>query len=276
MPDVHASDPQTDSRIELERLVAERSADLLRTTDALRREVEEHRAANAAIERYQQQLRDMANALCLAGERERRAIAQVLHDHVGQALAFSRMRLLDLQSNAVFCGFEDDISHVLRLLDGCLRYTRDLTCELSPPRLYELGLDAALEWLAESYRTQHKVRVVYKGSDGAAGLDEEARAVLYAATRELLSNAVRHGRPANIHVALEAGGGRVGVRVRDDGAGFDVETSSASESGSGNRFGLFSLRERLAARRGMLHVRSAPGSGTEAVAEVPFAPGATS
>lgn len=256
-------------RKSLERIVTERTADLSRINAALRHEVEEHRAAQAAIERYQGELRDMAASLCLAGERERRNIAQALHDHVGQSLAFARMRLLDIRGNAVFCGFEEDLAHVLRLLDGTLRYTRDLTCELSPPRLYELGLDAALDWLVEHYRAQHKVNLLYRGTESLKELDEEARAILYASARELLSNAIRHGRPANAWVTLMVQGDTVRLQVRDDGASLQAEQEPVDTGTARSRFGLFSIRERLRSRRGRLHVTSSPGAGTTATVEIP-------
>jgi signal transduction histidine kinase len=257
-------------RTNLECLVAERTSALSNANAALKQEVAEHRAARAEIEQAQERLREMSNALCIAGERERRSIAQALHDHVGQSLAFVRMRLLDLQGNAIFCGFEDDLAHVLRLLDGTLRYTRDLTCELSPPRLYELGLDAALEWLAEQYRAQHKVNVTYEGCEDARDLDEEGRTVLYAAAREFLANAIRHGHATKIQVSLQVADGLVRLEVRDDGIGLDSESSATEVTpGRASRFGLFSIRERLRARKGAFQLTSSPGAGTAAIAEIP-------
>ncbi|MFH1463594.1 MAG: sensor histidine kinase [Pseudomonadota bacterium] len=250
---------------DLERRVADRTEDLSRANASLQREVDEHRAARAALEQSQWQLRQMANALCLAGERERRGIAQALHDHVGQSLAFARMRLADIQGNAVFCGFEDELAQVARLLDGCLRYTRDLTGELSPPRLYTLGLDAALAWLAENWRTHHRQEVTYRGCDSLRDLPEQDRVLLYVAARELLANAVRHAGPCQVAMSLEQPPGRAALVVRDDGRGFD---EGAVSPGS---FGLFSLRERLRTREGTLQLRSAPGAGTEVRVEIPFA-----
>lgn len=265
--DAAGAGPAERSPDALIRLLEERTAELAAANAALRQEVEENRASHVATEQYQQQLRDMANALCLAGERERRTIAQSLHDHVGQALAFATMRLVDLRGNAVFCGFEDDIGFVLRLLDGSLRYTRDLTCELSPPRLYELGIDAALEWLVQHYRRQHKLSIAYRGCDTLGDLDEPGRVLLYAAARELLANAVRHARPGNIWVSLGAVGSLAQLRVRDDGCGFDP-----SPAPDRSRFGLFAMRERLRTRAGRLEIRSSPGGGTEALVEIPRAP----
>lgn len=260
------------ARQDLERQVEERTAELSTANAALRREVEEHRAARVAVEQHQQQLREMANALCLTGEQERRVIAQSLHDHIGQSLAFTRMRLSDLRGNAVFCGFEDDLGKVLQLLDGALRYTRDLTCKLSPPRLYELGLDAALEWLVERTGEQHGLVLRYSGADAPVDLEEGAQVILYATARELLANAVRHGRPTTVAVDFEVRPDEVRLRVRDDGCGFDPEAARGAPCT--NRFGLFSVRERLRSVHGRLDLVSAPGAGTEAVATLPR-PGGT-
>lgn len=228
----------------------------------------EQRAARqgleAAVDARTVQLREMANALFLAGEQERRTIAESLHDHVGQSLAFVRMRLLEIRGNAVFCGFEEDLGQVLRLLDGALRYTRDLTCELSPPQLYVLGLDAALESLVQRFATQHKLGIRYRGDAGGAGQLDADRAILYAVARELLTNVVKHARARAVDVTLRFDGAVVRLVVRDDGVGFDPAREW------GGCFGLYSARERLRTRGGTLEVDTSPGQGAEVVVELPW------
>ena len=119
---------------ELERTVAARTAELRETNASLRR---------------------LASELSLAEARERRKIAEDVHDHIGQALAFIKMSVAQFRGNAIFCGFEGKIDEIATLLDQTIQYTRYLTFEISPPVLYELGLEAAIDWLAERFRKKH-------------------------------------------------------------------------------------------------------------------------
>ena len=99
---------------------------------------------DSQIQSYQRQLRKLASELSLAEARERREIASDLHDHIGQALAFVSQKMSVLRGNSIFSGMEGDFAEILSILEQTIRYTRDLTVEISPPVLYELGLPAAI------------------------------------------------------------------------------------------------------------------------------------
>ncbi len=101
---------------DLECQVRDRTADLERMNQTLRDEISERMRAEEAIRHSQAQLRRLATELTLAEERERRAIASDLHDHIGQALAVIRARLRQMQSNAMFSGMEKDIEETLAAL----------------------------------------------------------------------------------------------------------------------------------------------------------------
>jgi signal transduction histidine kinase len=257
---------------DLERKVAERTAALREASRALEEEVRGHRQARDQIEAYQEKLRRLANEVCLTEERQRRAIAGDLHDHIGQALAFLKLKVLDLRSNAVFCGFEDNFTDILRLLEQAIRATRDLTFEISPPVLYEFGLPAAVEWLCEQYAERHHLEVRYKSDWTGARekLDEEVQITLYRAVAELMANALRHARCRQVSVKL--GGGPDGwvIEVRDDGQGFDADRVGEGAARPGG-FGLFNLRERMRYLGGRFVLDAAPGRGTRARLELPRA-----
>ncbi len=98
---------------------------------------------------YQQHLRTLASELAFAEERERRQIAAGLHDQIGQALTIAAMKVSLLRKQAGTDAAGEDLQEVAGLIDRALQASRSLTFELSPPVLYDLGLEAALEWLAE-------------------------------------------------------------------------------------------------------------------------------
>ncbi len=249
----------------LECQVVARTAALQSANRALEAEVAEHRRTRKQVEVYQRQLRQLASELCLAEERERRAIAGDLHDHIGQALAFIKLKLLELRSNAAFCGFEQSFDDIFRLLDQTIRSTRDLTFEISPPVLYEFGLASGLEWLCEQFTSKHDVQVRFENrwTAGRTVLGEEIQVTLYKAVGELLTNAVKHASCQHISVVLDDGDGLRYAQVTDDGQGFDAAAAmSWGEQTVG--FGLFSLQERMHHLGGALSISSSPGRGTRA------------
>ena len=192
----------------------ERTEELARANEQLSRRIEEYAEAQARIERYQAQLRQLASQLAAVEARERRAIATDLHDHIGQALAFIRLNVAQLQANATFCGFEDQIAETLTLLNQTIRYTRDLTSQISPPVLYDLGLSSALQWLGETFQVKHRVLVKVEAPTAHRRLADEVSATVFKSVQELLTNVVKHAGAGSIRVRLEIVGDRP-VRRRD-------------------------------------------------------------
>ena len=193
-------------------------------------------------------------------QRERRAIATDLHDHIGQALAVMRMKLIQLRGNAVFCGVDGGIHEILSLLEKTIDYTRTLTFEISPPILYQLGLRAAVEWLVDQMKTKHGLTVRLKVAEEPT-LSDETKALVFSCVRELLMNVVKHAGVPEASIRISGGDGHAKIVVEDQGAGFDLaskEECSCRDCG----FGLFSVRERLRALGGEAVIETAPGRGT--------------
>lgn len=252
----------------LERQVSERTKELALTNQLLSRQVREYSEAQKRIERYQLQLRQLASQLAVVEARERRAIAIDLHDHIGQALAFIKMHIARFQGNAVFCGFEGEISEVLDLLNQTIRYTRDLTSQISPPVLYELGLSAALQWLTSNYQQKYKITVKVEAPDRHRHIRDEISPMIFKAVQELLTNVVKHAAATSAHVKAAFSDSDLTVEVTDNGHGFSVE-SFESALPDGDHFGLFSIREQVSYLGGSVTIDSSPGHGTKVVMNVP-------
>ncbi|MGD1047342.1 MAG: sensor histidine kinase [Candidatus Krumholzibacteriaceae bacterium] len=212
-------------------------------------------------------LRRLASELSLAEARERREIAEDLHDHIGQALAFIKIGIAQFRGNAIFCGFEGKIDEIMELLDQTIRYTRNLTLEISPPALYELGLEAAIEGLAERFRAKHGLAITVESVPGLDQLGEDIVVLLYKSVQELLTNVAKHSNAGSASVRISREEGSVRVEVRDDGCGFDA--GALERGGVTDRFGLFNIRERIRYLGGVMEVRSAPGKGTDIVLVAP-------
>ncbi len=263
-----ADEALQEAHASLEHQVRERTDELARANEELSRRLVEQARDRARIERYQLQLRQLAAQLVAVQASERRAIADDLHDHIGQALALIRLHIARLQSNATFCGFEDEIGDTLALLNQTIRYTRDLTSQISPPVLYELGLASALHWLADNFRTRHGLAVRIDAPKRHRALDDALSAAAFKAVQELLTNVVKHAGAGHASVRLEVGKAQLEIDVADDGAGFDVATLDTTEC-LADHFGLFSIREQMRHLGGDARVDSSPGLGTRVRLRLP-------
>ena len=231
-------------------------------------EIVEHQQVEQRLTRYREELRSLATQLTRTEERERREIARELHDHIGQTLALAKIKLGVLRETARSCGFADALREVQDLVGRTIADTRTLIFEISPPVLHEFGLGAALEWLAERVQQERGLTVRTEVELGDWAADDELRAALFRAARELLANIVRHARARNAYLVLRRVGSITELRVEDDGVGFDAARAEALAV-SGGGFGLFSIRERLEGLGGAMVVDSRPGGGTRVTLSVP-------
>ncbi len=232
-------------------------------------DVSEQKEAQEQLLGYQEQLRSLASELSLAEERERRRIATDLHDRVGQTLAVSKMKLGVLKESAAAAGQGLWIDEIGSLIEQAIQETRSLIFEISPPILYELGLEAALEWLAEKMEEQHALPCRFRDDGQPKVLDEDIRVLLFRTTSELLLNVAKHARAGHAGISTEREGNRIVVVVEDDGIGF--EPSKLPLWWAANQgFGLFSIRERLKCVGGLLDVESWPGRGSRITLSVPL------
>ncbi|MFQ5646458.1 MAG: GAF domain-containing sensor histidine kinase [bacterium] len=242
-------------------LLTELADDLAYGIATLRTRIERQHAEEKLFN-YQKKLRSLASELLLSEERERREIAVGLHDQIGQNLALSRMKLGALQESAVSCGLNKPFSEINQLLERVIQETRTLTFDLSPPILYELGLEPALEWLTEQTYEKHGITSRFEDDRQPKLLDDDVRILIFQAVRELLFNAVKYARANNIEVSTRKDASSIIVKVTDDGVGF--ETSNIITYMSKSRgFGLFSIKDRLDYLGGSLKIESKPGHGTE-------------
>jgi len=247
---------------ELEIRVAERTEDLVT-------EIAERKQAETQLLVYQGQLRSLASELTLIEERERRHIAVDLHDRVGQTLAVVQMKLDALTSSPLGAGQREALDEVSSLIRQTGEDIRSLTFELSPPVLYELGLEAAIEWLAEQFEAQHGLRIEVIDDRQPKPLDEDVRTLIFRAVRELLVNVVKHARADTARVSLLREGDSIRAEVADDGIGFDASQPVTPNHLTGG-FGLFSVRERLDSIGGSFEIDLVSDHGTRVLLVAPL------
>lgn len=238
---------------------------------ALFEDITERRDSEEKIRTYQEQLQSLASELSLTEERERRRLATVLHDHIAQLLVVAKGKFEKIQESTLYRSFAKPMEEIRRLIEESIRYTRSLVFELSPPILYELGFEPAMEWLAEHMQKQYGLAVVLEDDDNPKPLDNEARVLLFRAVRELLFNVLKHSQASGARVCMRRAGEHLEVIVEDNGVGFTPDQLGTS-SGKIEGFGLFSIRERLNYFGGRMEIESTPGEVTRVILSLPLRP----
>lgn len=233
-------------------------------------DITEQKKAEEKIKSYQKQLRSLASDLSLAEERERRRIATMLHDHIGQFLAISKIKLGALLQSANDNGSLEQLKEVREHVEQAIQYTRSLTFELSPPILYDLGLESALEWLTEQIKEQHGIKCFFEADSSPKPVSDEIRIVLFSAVRELLMNVTKHAQANISKITMRRVNDNIIIHVADNGIGFTVSKMNFYHD-ENKGFGLFSIRERLRHLNGQMDVRSGRGRGTRVILTAPIA-----
>jgi len=253
-----------------------RKDNLARLVAAIERELRDsaerrkRKLAEAQVHQYEKQLRSMASELSLAEERQRRLLANDLHDGIGQYLVLAQIKLGAMRKLAEASGALPQLEEIRSLLNHAIWDTRNLTTQLSPPILYDLGLEAALKWLGENVQNQHHIRFQFQGHQGDRNsLSTDLKVVLFQSVRELLNNIVRHAHAISFKVCIFKENSHLRITVEDDGVGFDHSAIDPHYHKDGS-FGLFSVRERMKSLGGDLTIDSEPGRGTQVTLIAPI------
>lgn len=210
-------------------------------------------------------MRKLASQAITAGEAERARIARQLQDSAAQTLAALSLQSASALRDCVEPELQTRLELIHELTGNALEEIRSLAQAVYPRVLEDLGLPAALQWLARRSRTDQVEVLVDVGEP--VKLSREVEAVLYQVASEGLTNAIRHGKPTRVTLSLTSRGDRITLQVVDNGDGFDMREIAPA----GDGFGLFALRERASLVDGSFQVESAPGKGTRVTVSVPLA-----
>ena len=246
--------------MELEERVKQRTSELQEANEELVKQISEREKISGELLLYQKQLQSLTSELSLAEERLRRKIAVDVHDHIGQKLAVSKIKLKSICQDSSISD-KASLDEVCEILSEAIDDSRNLSFELSPPILYELGLCAAIEWLLRDMSEKHGIRNTIECDITKLVLDEHVRVVLFQAMRELVFNVVKHSQAKNLKVKIFCSDNQIEIEMSDDGIGFDI-SSIRDDNGVYKGFGLFSIKERLGHIGGKFEISSTLGSGT--------------
>ena len=211
------------------------------------------------------QLQKLALELSQAEDRERKRLAEILHDDLQQQLAAAKFHVGIMAGRA-----RGDLSlqkyamQVDKMLRDAVETSRSLSHELSPAVMYHGDLGEILEWLANQIHAKHGL-VVHVEAYGEVNTESDAlKAFLFKAVQEMLFNAVKHARVGEARVRVRRMGRYICLSVSDRGRGFDPQELRQAAG-----FGLMSIRERIGLLGGRMRIHSIRGWGSRFVLTVP-------
>jgi len=222
----------------------------------------------AELNRLRQQITTIPRQLLEAQEAERRNIGRELHDEIGQLLTGLKL-ILELMARSSSPPVGDHLAQAQALVSELMTRVRELSLDLRPAMLDDLGLLPALRWHFERFTTLTQVRVLYNhmGIEGRR-FPSEVESAAYRIIQEALTNIARHAQVNEAIVRLWNVQDTLGLEVEDHGVGFEAADVLTVRSSSG----ISGMRERAFLLGGQFTVESTPYKGTRVLAELPLTP----
>jgi len=228
------------------------------------RDITERKMAQDALQMFSRQLIE-------AQEDERRRIARELHDQIGQILTAVKMNLHTVQHFSLISEAGSYIKDNIEAVDEALHLVRDLSIDLRPPVLDDLGLATALRWYVDRYtkRTGLDVAVMIRLPDPNARFSRELETACFRIAQEALTNIVRHAKATRVLLQLTRDEDRLVLLVKDDGIGFDFARLQKRAPRVAT-LGLISMQERAHVAGGTIDIDSTRTKGTEIRLSLPL------
>jgi len=236
------------------------------------RDITERKRAEEELKSSREQLRALAASLQSAREEERSRIAREIHDNLGQALTGLKMSLswLDKKLSEVGDGVPpslllNEIASMSKLIDAAIQMVREISAELRPGVLDDLGLVAAVEWQAQEFQTRMGIRCRFTSTLENITLDKEQSTAIFRILQETLTNVARHANATRVNITLRKKAGNLILEVRDNGRGI-----TESEISNPRSLGLLGMRERALLLGGNVEISGTPGKGTAVTVKIPY------
>jgi two-component system sensor histidine kinase DegS len=232
----------------------------------------EHVARDVTQEKQQQEnVRAYIQQITRAQEEERKRIARDLHDDVSPDIIILMQKLDNLTSTQrlKLSTVRENIEEVRGQAVKALESLRATAQGLRPRIIDDVGLVAALEWIAEELERDQKIQTRVETRNMERELSPETQILLFRIAQEALNNIRKHARASMVTIRVEGGENNITMTVTDDGQGFEAPGKIEGMVSAG-RLGLMGMHERARLLNGTLQIKSAPGKGTEVTVKIPW------
>jgi signal transduction histidine kinase len=216
-----------------------------------------------------ERLQVLSHRLVEVQEAERRSIARELHDEIGQTLTAVKINLQALQRSPNVSGHASILEENISIVERALQQVRNLSLDLRPSLLDDLGLVPALRWYVNRQSEWAGFTAVLMADSLEAHLSPDLEIACFRIVQEALTNVARHARAQHVLVELRRRDTALELTIRDDGVGFDVR-SALKRASHGASLGLLGMDERVALVGGKMEIESVPMHGTEIRAHFPL------
>lgn len=213
-----------------------------------------------------ERLKALSARLLTAQEEERRRLAVELHDELGQVLTAVKINLQSVQRK-LDAQSRSDLAEPIASVDQAMERVRDLALDLRPSALDDLGLPMALRWYTHRFARDTGIEVHFS-ADATPRLEIAVETACFRVAQEALTNVMRHAQARHVWIELDVTAGMTELKIRDDGAGFDVVAARERAVG-GVSLGLLGMEERVSSLGGEFEMQSIPGEGTRLSARFP-------
>ena len=219
-----------------------------------------------ALKHSQELLRELTAHQERVKEDERRRIAREIHDELGQTLLALRIdvSMLDTRTGRSHPRLNEKVRGALQQIDATMKTIRTIINNLRPAVL-DLGLTAAIEWQVNEFRRRSGIDCDLVMDAEELAVDNERATTLFRILQESLTNVIRHANATHVLVEVYKEGGRLTMKIADNGIGLYSETRKTAHS-----FGLVGMKERVYALNGTFMIASTPGKGTTLTIYIPL------
>jgi len=209
-----------------------------------------------------------ATQILHAQEQERKRIARELHDETSQLLTSLLIGLKMLEEATPDETVSSRVGDIRALAHQTLRAVRNLSIDLRPSALDDLGLLPALRWYIKEYQQKCGIEVDFGASGMKERLPAEMETALYRIIQESLTNTAKHARATQVIITLAEEDGAIHARICDNGRGFDAQAVLRTPW-QDRGLGLAGMTERASLLNGTVEVHSTPSSGTRIDVTIP-------
>ncbi|MBM4446881.1 MAG: PAS domain S-box protein [Chloroflexi bacterium] len=222
--------------------------------------------------RLRDNLRFQIHKTLMAQEEERKRIARELHDDIAQSILLLSRQLDILISggaqNRLPKASVGELEYIQNIANetykGLQRYARDLR----PSILDQMGLVAALNWLAEELSKELGTKTTVK-ADKLPLLASETELAMFRIAQEALNNVRKHAQASEVNITVKTDSNNIKMAITDNGKGFSTPRLTGDLAREG-KLGVLGMEERARLIGGELHIKSGPGKGTTVIAKAPI------
>lgn len=220
-------------------------------------DITERKKAEDELKSTIEQMHHLTQYIEKVRENERVAISRELHDDLGQALTAVMIELEAIRQNVNEIEVIAKIHKVSELVSETINTVQNLTSQLRPPIIDDLGIEAAIEWYANEFAQRTGIDVILK-TNSTTSLSPDASLHIFRIMQESLTNIARHSGASQVYIRLSKKGKYVILRISDNGTGINEKEIKSNKS-----FGIISMKERAASQGGTFDIYNKCGTVIE-------------